>query len=211
MLGGIVAAMSRKRGSGTDDPRWQSQIRPAPGDLRVVQALVNTAGIGSHAEELSSPRALADWLRRWKLLDRRSELAPADPGQMRRVRSALRSLIHANHGPEPAPETLEILDRAATAAPLHVRFVGGPRFEPSGDGLAEALARLFEIAALAHHVGRWQRLKLCARDGCGAAFYDFSNARSAKWCSARCGDRGSSRTYRKRLKRYKARERAGRP
>ncbi len=203
--------MSRKRGSGTDDPRWQSHVRPAPADLRIVQALVSTAGNDSHPEELSSSSALTHWLRRWDLLGGDDEMTEADLGRLLEVRAALRSLIRANRGPEPSPETLEVLDRFAAGAPLRARFGGGRRFEPGADGLAAALARLFEIVIVADYVGRWERLKLCARDGCGAAYYDFSSARSAKWCSARCGDRGSSQTYRDRRKRYKARRRQQRP
>ncbi len=203
--------MSRKRDGGTDDPRWRSHIAPAPGDLRIVQALVNTAGAGDRAEEIRNARALADWLRLWDLVGRGSEHEPADVDRTRGARSSLRSLIGANHGPAPESEAIEALDRAASTAPIRVRFAGGARFEPIADGLGEALARLFEIVALAHHDGLWQRLKLCAREDCDAAFYDFSSARSAKWCSARCGDKGSSWTYRQRLKRHKARMRDERP
>ncbi len=199
--------MSRKRGGGTDDPRWRSRVEPAPGELRIVQALINTAG--GRSEEGSG--ALADWLRRWNLLDPGSELGPKDLEEVREVRSGLRSLIGANRGPVPAAEVLEALDRAAATAPIRVRFTGGVRFEPLAGGLAEVVARLFEIVASAHRDGLWQRLGLCAREDCGAAFYDYSNARSAKWCSAKCGGKGSSRTYRQRRKRYKERTREERP
>ncbi len=203
--------MSRKRGGGTDDPRWRSHIEPAPGELRIVQALVNTAGAGSRAAELSDSRELAGWLRLWGLLGRGVELEPADLDRAKEVRSSLRSLIRANRGPASEPEAIEVLDRAAATAPMRVRFSGGARFEPLGEGLDEALARLFEIVAIAHREELWQRLKLCVREDCGAAFYDYSNARSAKWCSARCGDQGSARTYRQRRKRYKARAARERP
>ncbi len=205
--------MGRKQGEADADPRWRSHIEPAPGELRIVQAWLNTAGAGDRLEELRSPRALADWLERWSLLRRGSELQPADLEQAILIRSGLRSLIATNVGPPPAAEVTAMLDRAAAAVPIRVRFAsdGSVRLEPTAEGLGEALARLFEIVALGQRDGHWRRLKLCRREGCQAAFYDFSNGLSAKWCSRRCGNKGSSRTYRGRSKRYREQRRRERP
>ncbi len=205
--------MPRRQGGARTDPRWHYAVEPAPGDLRIVQALVNSAGAGGRGEELSSPRALADWLARWGLMGRGAEPTPADLEQMRSVRAGLEAAIRASHGPPPAPEVVDRLDAAAASAPVRVRFdsAGGARFEADATGFAGALAGLFAEVALAHHDDRWQRLKLCPREGCGAAFYDFSSARAAKWCSRRCGNKGSSETYRGRRKRYRARQRRERP
>lgn len=182
-------------------------MEPAPGDLRIVQALLNTAGIDQRTEQLVSPRALADWLMHWTLLSRGSELGPTDLERMLEIRAGLRALVRANRGQVPAPEAVERLDLAASAATLRVRFagVGGATLVPASGGLDEALARLFEIVAVAHRDGHWQRLKLCIDKPCRSAFYDFSNGRSAKWCTARCGNKGSARTYRRRRKHYQLR------
>ncbi len=205
-------AMGRKNDGARTDPRWRSHIEPAPGDLRIVQAWVNTDR-SDRGEELSAPRVLADWLKHWDLLSRGTELEPADHGQAIEARSGLRALIRANHGPPPAPAVTAALDRMAAAAPIRVRFFsdGGARLEPVTSGLGEALARLFEIVALAQRAGRWRRLKLCQRRDCRAAFYDFSPGVSAKWCSRRCGTKGSSKTYRGRRKRYREQARRQRP
>ncbi len=203
--------MPRKKGGARTDPRWRSHIEPAPGELRIVQALINTAAAGR--EELPSPRALADWLERWGLLSRGSELEAADLEQVREVRSDLEAVVRTGPGRPPAPDVMARLDRAAAAVPIRARFSsdGGARFQPTKRGLGEALARLFEIVVLAHRDRRWQRLKLCRRQGCEAAFYDFSNGLNAKWCSDRCGDRLKSVTYRQRRKRYKARRNRDQP
>ena len=196
--------MGRKNDGAQADPRWRSHIEPAPGDLRIVQAWVNSDRSG-RGEELSGARALADWLERWNLLSRGTELEPADHQQALEARVGLRALIRAIQGPPPSPEILAALDRAAAAAHLRARFLadGGVRLEPAASGLGAALVRLFEIVALAQRSGRWRRLKLCQRPDCRAAFYDYSPGVSAKWCSRRCGNKGSSKTYRGRRKRYR--------
>ncbi len=205
--------MGRRNDGAEADPRWRSHIEPAPGELRIVQAWINTGRSGGRGEELPSPRVLADWLGHWDLLSRGTELAAADLDRALEARSGLRALIRASHGPPPPPEVAASLDRAATAAPIRVRFSsdGRARLEPVAGGLDEALARLFQTVAVAQHAGRWRRLKLCHRQDCGAAFYDFSSGISAKWCSRRCGNKGSSKTYRGRRKRYREQTRGERP
>ena len=34
--------MAKRRPPGSDDPRWTSDVAPAPGELKIVQAFVNT-------------------------------------------------------------------------------------------------------------------------------------------------------------------------
>ncbi len=40
------------------------ELRPAPGELRLVQAFVNSADLEAGTDELSSLGGLADWLER---------------------------------------------------------------------------------------------------------------------------------------------------
>ncbi len=203
-------SMPRKKDGAAADPRWRSHIEPAPGDLRIVQALINTAT--ADREELSNSRVLADWLTHWSLLGRGEEIDAADLVRMIEVRSDLAALVRTQRGRSPAPEVTARLDQYAEASPLRARFnSANVRLEPTVDGVFGAMARLFEIVVLAHYDQRWKRLKLCQRLGCGAAFYDFSPASSGLWCSARCGDLLKSRTYRERRKRYQARVRGNRP
>ena len=48
-------------------------IGQAPGELRVLQAFVNTLDIEQSADELTSEQALADWLTSAHLLGREPE------------------------------------------------------------------------------------------------------------------------------------------
>ena len=199
--------MSRKQGEARTDPRWRGHVEPAPGDLRIVQALINT-GVGG--EQLPTPRALADWLAHWGLASADVETDPGDLEQIHTLRTDLRALVAAQLGGPLEAGVVERFDRTLRDATLRPRVAsdGSVRLEPVESGLASALASLFFIVAMAHRDGtdrdgEWHRLKLCARDDCGAAFYDFSRGLFGTWCSRRCGNRGTSRTYRQRRKRHR--------
>ena len=75
------------------DPRWRSGAEPAPGDLKLVQAFVDTAAHGGAGDELASPRALADWLRRWELPGAGDELDAADLERARAARAGLAAMV----------------------------------------------------------------------------------------------------------------------
>lgn len=189
-----------------DDPRWTWVQKPAPGELRIIQALVNTAPAGKTDDELASPRVLSEWLKRWELVNGATELDGADLARMLEARSALRSLIAANRSATSPRAALAVLDRAAAKAPLRVRFRADATaatsvdLEPAAEGLDGALAKLFEIVALALRDDLWRRLRLCLDDTCGSAFFDRWDNLSTRWCSGRCRTRQSSRAYRRRRK-----------
>jgi predicted RNA-binding Zn ribbon-like protein len=46
--------------------------------------------------------------------------------------------------------------------------------------------------------GTWKRLKICADDECGWAFFDASKNQSRNWCEWGCGNRAKTRSYRAR-------------
>jgi hypothetical protein len=50
--------MDTRAESGRDLPPWPASLPPAPGELRVVQAFVNTRDIEEGTDELDSPAAL---------------------------------------------------------------------------------------------------------------------------------------------------------
>ena len=51
--------MPRRKSAKSDpDPRWTSKLPPAPGDLRLVQAFVNTADLRA-GTDFDGPAALA--------------------------------------------------------------------------------------------------------------------------------------------------------
>jgi predicted RNA-binding Zn ribbon-like protein len=179
---------------------------PAPGELALVQAFVN-----SHfdleddwgADLLATPERLAAWLSDHGLLSVRTALHPRDRDRAVAVREGLRHLAAANNGvPVPACGStgrtpLEELNTAAGGAAVEVRLRGdGPAFVPAGAGLDRALGVLLAITASAMIDGAWRRLKVCPGDHCGWAFYDHSRNQTGRWCSMSvCGGRAKARAH----------------
>ncbi|MFL5656307.1 MAG: CGNR zinc finger domain-containing protein [Ktedonobacteraceae bacterium] len=181
----------------------EEQSKAAPGQLALVQALVNTQyGQGRHAHvELTSPEQLRAWLVAHRLL---ADGTPVTQGDFRRVlqlREALRSLLRANNETGMLASPIEVFNRLAGDAPLTVRLHhdGLPTLEPDISGVDGALARLVGMVFTAMTGGTWARLKACRNDRCQKAFYDTSKNRSGAWCSmAGCGSRLKARAYRHR-------------
>jgi hypothetical protein len=181
----------------------EEQSKAAPGQLALVQALVNTQyGHGRYAHvELTSPEQLRAWLVAHGLL---ADGTPVTEGDFRRVlqlREALRSLLRANNETEMLASQVDVLNRLTSNAPLTVRFHhdGLPTLEPDIAGVDGTLARLVGLVFTAMTDGTWGRLKACRNDRCQKAFYDTSKNRSGAWCSmARCGSRLKARAYRHR-------------
>jgi len=190
-------------------PADSSSARPpAPGELDLIRQFVNTVEFtaGEMDEELVDSATLARWLRERKLLGPNERLSAADLPRAIAVREALRGVLESHHGPahgspEQAAEPTEVLNRAATRAPLRVAFDpdGVAALAPSAGGLDGALARLFAIIERATVEGTWARLKVCADEECRWAFYDQSRNRSGAWCRMEvCGNRAKARAYRRR-------------
>jgi predicted RNA-binding Zn ribbon-like protein len=180
---------------------------PAPGDLGLVQAFVNShydIDEDHGAELLSSPRALAGWLSERGLLDPTAELTRADLRRALDVREGLRAMLAANNGAEPDPEAIERMNRAAAqpGITLQLDADGSPRIEPARRDLDGALALLLAIVARSRLEGSWPRFKACPGDDCGWAFYDYSRNQASAWCSMSiCGSRAKARAYRHRHRR----------
>jgi predicted RNA-binding Zn ribbon-like protein len=176
---------------------------PAPGDLGLVQAFVNTHYDleGDHGGELlHSPRALAEWLSGRGLLDPDRPLSRSELRRALDVREGLRAMLFANNGEEWDAEAVDRLNRAAARPGVVIQFQhAGPFFEPYEDDFDSALGVLLGIVARAQLDGRWQRFKACPGDDCGWAFYDYSRNLAGGWCSmAICGSRSKARAYRRR-------------
>ncbi len=185
-----------RRKTGSDgDPRWTSKLPPAPGELRILQAFVNTADLRD-GTDLATPRALAEWLAHWGLAPPDLELTDDDLRKAKELREAFRTLIRCRPGKAPAAAAR--IDRAGQASPIHPR-VGADsrgRLESPVESLDGALARLVVILVASQLTATWERLKTCAHETCRAAFYDFSRNRSAAWCTVQCGNRKSALAYR---------------
>ncbi len=182
-------------------PAWTSKLRPAPGELRIVQAFVNTANLEKGTDELRSPAHLANWLALWRLSPTVLELGKPELERTVDLRETLRDAAGANNGGTGGAAAVRKLDRMAASSPVLIRLAasGNDRLEPTSDGFDGALGKLLGIVAAARIAGLWPRFKTCANEECRAAFYDLSKNRAGKWCSMqRCGNRLNARLYQRR-------------
>jgi predicted RNA-binding Zn ribbon-like protein len=173
----------------------------APGELELVRAFVNTLDVESGEDELSSPAALASWLAGRGLLVLGAGVRGPDLGRALAVREALRSLLAGNNGCPIDLDAAPVLEAAARAAKLELRFGsdGVAALEASVGGVSGALGRLLAVASGAMAAGTWVRLKACRAETCRWAFYDHARNQSRTWCSmAVCGNRTKARAYRAR-------------
>ena len=174
---------------------------PAPGELELVRAFVNTWDADEGTESIPGPAELRDWLVAHDLVDADTRVSAADHRQAIEVREALRALLLQNAGLDVGSDAGAALDAAARRARLGVRFApdGGVRTQAEAGGVAGALGRLLAVVAAAQEEGTWTRLKACLADDCQWAYYDLSRNRSAVWCDmASCGNRQKVRSYRER-------------
>jgi predicted RNA-binding Zn ribbon-like protein len=183
--------------------------QPAPGELALVQAFVNThfdLSAEQGGEILVSAEALRDWLVAHELLDGQRRLTDDDLDRAVAVREGLRTLAFANNGHTPNQDSIDAMRRASDGAGIEIRIErDGPRFVVAARGIDAAIGALFAITARAMIDGSWQRLKACPGRHCGWAFYDRSRNLSAQWCSMKvCGDREKARAYYQRKTRREA-------
>src|SRR3954447_16767916 len=175
----------------------------APGNLEVLRDFVNTWDEEERTEALTSPAALAAWLRERALLDAAApDVRPADLRRAVEVREAFRAVLLAHNGAHGGGEDpAAILDAAAPRARLRLACApdAGTRLVADAPGVDGALGRLLAVVHEAEADGSWSRLKACAQDDCRWAFYDRTKNHSRRWCSmADCGNRAKARTYRER-------------
>ncbi len=177
---------------------------PAPGQLGLVQAFLNThydLEVIHGAEVFATPAALRGWLVGRELMSAaEARLTARDLRRALAVRESLRSLARANagEGADALPEALKALNAGAAGAVIEVRFSAGrPRFAVAQrGGFDAALGVLLAVAAAAMIEGAWSRLKVCPGIDCGWAFYDHSRNRSGRWCSMSvCGGRAKARAH----------------
>jgi predicted RNA-binding Zn ribbon-like protein len=170
----------------------------APGDLALIERFINTADRAAGTDQLIDTAGLAGWVESTGLPGAGEELDDADRRRVVELREALRELLA---GGDAAPEAVAALERAGSDAPLVVAFGadGSARLAPAGTGASAVIAALLAIVARAQADGTWSRLKACAAESCGWAFYDRSRNRSRSWCSMSvCGNRAKARSFRAR-------------
>src|SRR2546426_5555541 len=94
------------------------QREPAPGELRLVQALVNSRDIEAGVDELDRPEAVRAWLDRHDLPGAEHEIDEAQWHRLTRVREALRELLDEDAEPSARVRAREVLNREAGRAPV---------------------------------------------------------------------------------------------
>jgi predicted RNA-binding Zn ribbon-like protein len=170
----------------------------APGDLKLVQDLLNSVDIESENDDLSGPEELGAWLRSKSVED----WGPGqdDLARVRDLRERLRDVL-GSHGDDVDRKTLKALNALGAGARLRVTFdrSGTTSLTPDGNGFDGFAALIFATVHGAVEKGTWDRLKACRKESCRWAFYDTSKNRSKSWCSMSvCGNRVKAQNFRQR-------------
>jgi predicted RNA-binding Zn ribbon-like protein len=189
-----------------DKRRIGEQVEPggrpkAPGRLELLQRFINSHNHDLPAEwdRIGTAERAHAWLREKRLVAPGDRISAADAARLRELREAIRALVVANQGGQPAAAATEVVRRAAGTARLRVAIdaAGRTALEPDRRGVDGAVATLLGILLEAQLTGQWPRLKGCRQ--CGYAFFDRSKNRSAAWCAMSiCGNRTKNRAYYRR-------------
>lgn len=178
---------------------------PAPGSLRLVQALVNTLNAEMGRDLLGAPAEAAGWLAAGGFLPASAQLTGAQHHALVELREAIRSVLGTH------TERLDDLEAASrlTSALACCRLIVA--VDPPGtarlvsadhDPFTRVVGDVAIAIAEAAAAGTWDRLKSCPGHLCGWAFYDRSPSGRSRWCSMQlCGARAKMRTYRGRPER----------
>jgi predicted RNA-binding Zn ribbon-like protein len=195
-------------------PAWvpDTETKPAPMPLLLVQSFVNTWEADAGTDLLGDPDAASRWLHGAGLLDRPAA-DEADAAAARAVRECIRAmLVHNGGGPAPGPSALQalrVLAEGCRFLPI-VWAPGTVEVEPDAGAGMPWVARLLLIIRDAQGDGTWSRLKACRNPDCRWAYYDRSHAGRGAWCDmAVCGNRIKNRNLRSRRSGAAARPTAG--
>jgi predicted RNA-binding Zn ribbon-like protein len=176
---------------------------PAPGSLRLVQALVNTLNAEADRDLLGTATAATRWLTAARLMAAGSRLAAAQHGALLELREAIREVLTGHVEQRDDPEAAARLTMALAPCRLApvVDPAGGVRLVSADhDPFSRAIGAVAVAIAEAAAAGTWERLKCCPGVRCGWAFYDRSASSRSRWCSMQvCGARSKMRAYRDRL------------
>jgi predicted RNA-binding Zn ribbon-like protein len=183
----------------------------APGGLRLVQELVNTAldepqgAEDQLADQTTANAWLRDALTRWTEATGKPapplSLAEKDLSHVRRLREQLRQATRtqAEHLDPPAAEASVL---QAVDIRLHLQPDGQVDYAPKLGGWQGVTAMVAMELLLAATNGSLPRLKSCAGTKCGVAFYDESRNQARVWHDAKvCGNAPNLRASRTRRRR----------
>jgi predicted RNA-binding Zn ribbon-like protein len=188
-------------------PTWVPEIetKPAPGDLLLLQAFVNTFEGDTGIDLLTERESAITWLHDSGLVAAGIDLDDSSLLRFCEVREVFRALLEYNAGfGEPSPAVFALLNESVRGAAIGLRIDAdgqcGVQAEPAGtDPVGIAVARLLLIVRDAQREGTWERLKACSRGECRWAYYDRSHSRRGRWCDmATCGNRVKNQMLRSR-------------
>lgn len=175
---------------------------PAPGSLRLVQALVNTLNGETGRDLLGTVPEAAAWLAAAGLLPPGSGLTAPQQVALLELREATRQVLsgHTHRRDEPAAASRLTMALAPCRLTLAVDPDGGVRLVSADhDPFSRVIGGIAAAIAEAATAGTWARLKCCPGRRCGWAFYDRSASSRSRWCSMQiCGARSKMRAYRGR-------------
>ena len=178
--------------------------------ITIILEFLNTLNLTTGLDMLADPSQLLEWLRR-RVSDSEQTPSIQDIAWATEFREALRDLVSGNSGRTPSAAAVEIVDRAARAAPLGLHFHqgGSATLDPFGSSLEGAGASVLIAMRAAMAAGTWSRIKICRNPACLWAFYDRSKNRSGVWCEmAACGNRMKARRFRRRRREPQASSRS---
>jgi predicted RNA-binding Zn ribbon-like protein len=176
---------------------------PAPGSLRLIQALVNTLNAEAGLDLLATRAEAAEWLVAAGLLATGSRLTGAEHQAFVELREAIRGVLaaHTDQLENPAAASRLTVALASCRLDLAIDPAGDVRIVSADhDPFRRVIGAVATAIAEAAVGGTWARLKSCPGHLCGWAFYDRSASGQSRWCSMQlCGSRSKMRAYRGRL------------
>jgi predicted RNA-binding Zn ribbon-like protein len=175
---------------------------PAPGPLRLIQALVNTLNGETGRDLLGTAADAARWLATGRLMPAGAGLTGAQHSALLELREAIRRVLsgHAERRDDPEAAGRLTMALACCRLALAVDPAGGVRLVSADhDPFSRVVGDIAMAIAAAAAAGTWDRLKCCPGLRCGWAFYDRSASSRSRWCSMQvCGARSKMRAYRDR-------------
>ena len=176
---------------------------PAPGSLRLIQALVNTLNAETGRDLLGTAPEAGRWLTAAGLLPGGSVVTGVQRAALAELREATRQVLGSHVERREDPEAAGRLTMALAPSRLTMAVdpAGGVRLVSADhDPFSRVIGAVAAAIAEAATTGTWARLKCCPGRRCGWAFYDRSASSRSRWCSMQiCGARAKMRAYRDRL------------
>ncbi len=179
------------------------QAAVVPPAASVITHLVNSRRHAYSTDRLDSPDDAADVVRSLLRDADAEEVESAEPvddglvGRLRTLREDLVAVLAAESTVERDQAWARFTADSREVTVWHDFTAGQVRLR-RGRGTPAEVAVVLSAAALVSD-GTWSRVKLCANQLCGAAFYDATRSRTQRWHSYEvCGNRHNVAAHRAR-------------